>query len=125
MGATHVPEHGAESSKIRALSKKFKGRRLLPNLLSPVSREHPKREENYDDMPQCDTCQHTYHWKCLTDLDACSHTARQATENSENWHCPACTDLTQAEKDTRISFAEEKEMIKLIWQPIGKQQNSS
>jgi hypothetical protein len=39
---------------------------------SPVSREHPGREENYDDiMPQCDTCQRTYHWKCLNDLSAC------------------------------------------------------
>jgi hypothetical protein len=31
-------------------------------------------------------------------------------EKSEDWHCPACTDLTQAEKDTRKSYAEEKEM---------------
>jgi len=58
-----------------------------------------------------------YHWKCLTDLNACSHTARQAAENSEDWHCPACTDPTQANKDTRKSYAEEKEMIKVIWQP--------
>ena len=63
---------------------------------SPVSQEHPEREENYDDMPQCDTCQRTYHWKCLTDLRTCPHTARQAAENSEDWHCPACTDLTQS-----------------------------
>jgi hypothetical protein len=68
-------------------------------------------------MPQCDTCQRTYHWKCLTDLNACSHTARQAAENSEDWHCPACTDPTQANKDTRKSYAEEKDMIKVIWQP--------
>jgi len=47
----------------------------------------------------------------LTDLNACSHTARQDAENSEDWHCPACADLTQAEKDTRKSYAEEKEMI--------------
>jgi hypothetical protein len=32
---TLAPEHGAESSKNRALSKKPKGRRLLPNLLEP------------------------------------------------------------------------------------------
>jgi hypothetical protein len=83
---------------------------------SPVSQEHPEREETYDDMPQCDTCQRTYHWNCLTaDLNACSHTARQDAKNSEGWHCPACTDLTQAEKDTRKSYAEE--MIKVIWQP--------
>jgi len=84
---------------------------------SPVSQEHPNREENYDDMPQCDTCQRTYHWNCLTDLNACSHTARQGAENSEDWHCPACTDQTQAENDTRKSYAEEKEIIKVIWQP--------
>jgi hypothetical protein len=35
MGVTLVPEHRAESSKNRALSKKPKGRRLLPNLLEP------------------------------------------------------------------------------------------
>ena len=75
---------------------------------SPVSRGQPEREENYDDMPQCDTCQRTYHWKCLTDLNTCLHTARQAADISEDWHCPACTDLTQAEKDTRKSYAEEK-----------------
>jgi hypothetical protein len=68
-------------------------------------------------MPHCDTCQHTYHWNCLTDLNACSHTARQDAEDSEDCHCPACNDLTQAEKDTRKSYAEEKEMIKVIWQP--------
>jgi len=28
---------------------------------SPVSQEHPEREENYDDMPQCDSYQRTYH----------------------------------------------------------------
>ena len=66
---------------------------------------------------QCDTCQRTYHWNCLADLNACSYTARQDAENSEDWHCPACNDLTQAEKDTRKSYAEEIEMIKVIWQP--------
>ena len=75
---------------------------------SPVSQEHPEREENYDYMPQCDTCQRTYHWKCLTDLNACSHTARQAAENSEDWHSPACTDLTQAEMDTRKSYGKSR-----------------
>ena len=61
----------------------------------------PKGKKRYlpgmstvDDMLQYDTCQRTYHWKCLTDLNACSHTARQAAENSEDWHCPAKTDLT-------------------------------
>ena len=83
---------------------------------SPVSREHPEREENYDDMPQCDTCQRTYHWKCLTDLNACSHTARQSAEMSEDWHCPACTDLTQVEKDTRKSFPVNV-MVNVLWQP--------
>ena len=68
-------------------------------------------------MPQYDTCQRTYHWNCLTDLNACSHSARQDAENSEDWHCPACNDLTQAEKDTRKFYAEEKELIKVIWQP--------
>jgi ubiquitin C-terminal hydrolase len=38
--------------------------------------------------------------------------ARQDAENSEDWNCPACDDLTQAKKDTKISYAEEKEMIK-------------
>ena len=68
-------------------------------------------------MPQCDTCQRTYHRNCLTDLNACSLTARQDAEISEDWHCPACTDLTQAEKDTQKSYTEEKEMTKAIWQP--------
>jgi len=68
-------------------------------------------------MPQYDTCQRTYHWNCLTDLNACSHTARQDAENSEDWHCPACNDLTQAEKDTRNPMQKKKEMIKVIWQP--------
>jgi len=35
MGVTLVPEHRAESSKNRALSKKPYGRRLLPTLLEP------------------------------------------------------------------------------------------
>ena len=82
---------------------------------SPVSQEHLEREENRDNMSRCDTCQRTYHWTCLNDLNACSHTARQAAEISEDWHCPACTDLTQADKDTIKSYAEEKEMMKVIW----------
>ena len=92
---------------------------------SPVSREHPEREENYDDMPQCDTCQRTYHCNCLTDLNACSHTARQDAENSEDWHCPACTDLTQAEKDTRNPMQKKKKWYKWSGNPHGKRQNCS
>jgi hypothetical protein len=117
MSVTLVPKHGAKNSKSRALFKKPKVDDCCQICWSLVSREHSEREENYDDMPQCDTCQRTYHWNCLTDLNACSHTARQDAENSEDWHCPACNDLTQAEKDTRKSYAEEKEMIKVIWQP--------
>ena len=49
--------------------------------------------------------------------NACAHTARQAAESSEDWHCPAYTDLTQVGKDTRKSFAEDKEMVKVLWQP--------
>ena len=117
MSVTLVPKHGAKNSKSRALFKKPKVDDCCQICWSLVNQEHPEREENYDDMPQCDTCQRTYHWNCLTDLSACSHTARQDVENSEDWHCPACTDLTQAEKDTRKSYAEEKEMMKVIWQP--------
>ena len=43
--------------------------------------------------------------------------ARQAAENSEDLHCPACTDLTQVEKDTRKSYAEDIEMVKVLWVP--------
>jgi hypothetical protein len=108
MGVTPVPKHGAESRKNRAFSKKLKGKRLLPNLLEPGQPRASRNRRNLCDLPQCDTCQRTYHCNCLTDLNACSHTARQDAENSEDWHCPACTDLTQAEKDTRKSYAEEK-----------------
>jgi len=52
-------------------------------------------------MPQCDTCQRTYHWNCLTDLNACSHIARQDAENSEDWHCPACNELLLANPDLK------------------------
>ena len=111
MGVTLVPKHGAESSKNRALSKKPKGRRLLPNLLEPGQPRASKKRRKLWWYAQCDTCQRTYHWNCLTDLNACSHTARQDAENSEDWHCLVCTDLTQAEKVTIIIYAEEKEMI--------------
>jgi len=84
MGVTLVREHRAESSKNRALFKIQKVDDCCQICWSPVSQEHPEREENYDDMPQCDTCQRTYHWKCLTDLNARSHIERQAAENSED-----------------------------------------
>jgi hypothetical protein len=53
MGVTPVPKHGAESSNNKALSKKLKGKGCRQICWSPVSQEHPEREENYDDMPQC------------------------------------------------------------------------
>jgi len=43
MGVTLVPKHGAKSSKNRALLKKPKGRRLLPNLLEPSQPRAPRK----------------------------------------------------------------------------------
>ena len=99
---------GLKAAKTEAFSRSQKVDDCCQICWSPVSREHPEGEENYDDMPQCDMCQRTYHWICLTDLNACSQTARQDAENSEDWHCPACTDLTQAEKDTRNPMQKKK-----------------
>ena len=71
---------GLKAAKTEPFSRSQKVDDCCQICWSPVSREHPKREKNYDDMPQCDMCQRTYHWKCLTDLNVCSHTARQDAE---------------------------------------------
>ena len=45
------------------------------------------------------------------------HTARQAAENTEDWHFPACTHLTQVQKDTKNLDAKGRELVKVLLQP--------
>ena len=79
----------------------------------PTSRE----SHTYDDMPECDTCYRTYHWKCLIEMKACTHADRLAAEASEQWHFPARAPLTKTEKDHRKAYAEQQEMLQINWYP--------
>ena len=78
---------------------------------TPTTREFPQADENYTDMPQCDTCQRTYHWQCLVDLHLCTANDRRSMECSQHWHCPACVHISQTEKQQRRALAEQDEML--------------
>ena len=67
-------------------------------------------------MPQCDIANAPTIGN-VWPIWVLAHTLQGKPLKIVDWHCPACTDLTQAEKDTRKSFAEEKEMIKVFRQP--------
>ena len=84
---------------------------------TPTSFEHTFDEDNYDDMPQCDTCLRTYHWKCLLHHNLCTPSQRVQADQCSSWDCPSCTNLSNSQKANRTRLAEEEEMIKAFWHP--------
>lgn len=73
---------------------------------NPQSLEHTYQEQNWEDMPQCDTCGRTYHWKCLIDHRLCTYNHRIQTEQSNSWDCPACANISITEKSSTWLSAE-------------------
>jgi hypothetical protein len=64
----------------------------------------------------CDVCNRTYHWQCLLKTSCCNATEREAIDADESWSCPACINLNQNEKESRIHF-QKGEIVEVSWNP--------
>ncbi len=77
------------------------------------------KEEQLDpttDMYQCNTCQRTYHWQCLLDLECYTNAQRDGIIANDDWACPSCSHLMPTQKEERSNFSEQ-ELIEIIWAP--------
>jgi hypothetical protein len=64
--------------------------------------EPPDLSPPFKDMYICDVCNRTYHWQCLLITSCCNATEREAIDANDSWACPACINLNQNEKESRI-----------------------
>jgi hypothetical protein len=64
----------------------------------------PDLSPPFRDMYICDVCNRTYHWQCLLKTSCCNATEREAIDANDSWVCPACINLNQNEKKSRIHF---------------------
>jgi hypothetical protein len=62
----------------------------------------------------CDVCNRTYHWQCLLKTSCCNATEREAKDANDSWACPACINLNQYEKESRIYF-QKREIVEVSW----------
>jgi len=46
----------------------------------------------------------------------CNATEREAIDANDSWACPACINLNQNEKESRIYF-QKREIVKVSWNP--------
>ena len=65
----------------------------------------------------CDVCNHTYHWQCLLITSCCNATERKAIDANDSWACPACINLNQNEKESRILYYQKREIVEVSWNP--------
>jgi hypothetical protein len=65
----------------------------------------------------CDVCNCFYHWQCLLKTSCCNATEREAIDANESWACPACIDLNQTEKESRILYSQKREIVEVSWNP--------
>ena len=116
----------------------FKSVRLVPKSSKTISRsqikcasceicschlglESPDLSPPFKDMYICDICNRTYHWQCLLETSCCNATERGAIDANDSWACPACINLIQNEKESRIHFQKRKERL---WKSHGTQPGS-
>ena len=64
--------------------------------------ESPDLSLPFKDMYICDNSSRTYHWQCLLKTSCCNATERKAIDANDSWACPACINLNQNEKESRI-----------------------
>jgi hypothetical protein len=62
----------------------------------------------------CDVCNRTYHWQCLLKTSCCNATEREAIDANDSWACPACINLNQNAKESRIHF-QKREIVEVSW----------
>ena len=77
--------------------------------------ESPDLSPPFKDMYICDVCIRTYHWKCLLKTSCCNATEREAIDANDSWACPACINLNQNEKESRILYSQKREIVKVSW----------
>ena len=78
--------------------------------------ESPDLSPPFKDMYICDVCNRTYHWQCLLKTSCCNATEREAIDANDSWACPACINLNQKEKESRIHF-QKREIVEVSWNP--------
>ena len=82
--------------------------------------ESPDLYPPFKDMYICDVCNRTYHWQCLLITSCCNATEREAIDANDSWACPACPaciNLNQNEKESRILYSQKKEIVEVSWDP--------
>jgi len=80
--------------------------------------ESPDLSPPFKDMYICDVCNRTYHWQCLLKTSCCNATEREAIDANDSWACPACINLNQNEKESRIHF-QKREIVGLMEPNLG------
>eukprot|EP00983_Pelagomonas_calceolata_P015397 487859-Pelagomonas_calceolata.AAC.1 len=69
----------------------------------PGGYEPANSEPPYLDMHICDVCQRTYNWKCKKELGCYTEGKRQEIDAADIWACPACADLSNAQRIEKTS----------------------
>ena len=54
---------------------------------------------------------------CLLKTICCNANEREASDANDSWACPACINLNQNEKESRIHF-QKREIVEVSWNPI-------
>jgi len=85
--------------------------------------ESPDLSPPFKDMYICDVCNRTYHWQCLLQTICCNTTEREAIDANESWACPACIDLKQNEKESRILYSQKREIVESHGTQSGSQKD--
>jgi hypothetical protein len=52
----------------------------------------------------------------LAKTSCCNATEREAIDANDSWACPACINLNQIEKESRILF-QKREIVEVSWNP--------
>ena len=63
------------------------------------------------------SCNRTYHWQCLLKTSCCNATEREAIDANDSWAWPACINLNQNEKESRILYSQKREIVEVSWNP--------
>ena len=71
----------------------------------------------FKDMYICDVCNLTYDWQCLLKTSCYNAIEREAVDANDSWACPACFNLNQIEKDSRILYSQTREIMEVSWNP--------
>ena len=85
--------------------------------------ESPDLSPPFKDMYICDVCNRTYHWQCLLKTSCCNATEREAIDANDSWACPACINLNQNEKESRI-HSEKRDCGSLMETNLGARRST-